>query len=449
VQLSRVLPFALGALATAGALGAACGACSDGVAPDDGGADAARDVRADRDAAVVPPTDAPPDSFVAGFTEGWTRVPWSEPTCGFYQPGSPAVLAQVPPLAWKPCASGRPGCEALQHDWNKPTSSVGIAASWVAAGHVHLLLQRSYGGYQAEWVLWREDQGIVGAWRQNGNDACLAVSGPAQGEGVVFAQNVRRAPNDVAQYRIGIGDVPALAAPQPTHVIDASALPTANTLLVLTSSSPTWLAMWLDSTGSILVYERDGGAIHLMKDDAGGYSSPEAATIAGDGVFFNALEPYAWTKAAGARRLVTTVPGVFAHSLATDGTTMVWLESTDYRNGAYQSVAVKSAPHTTEPSALVPSLRAQTGCGSLICGTIVSEGWASWGGPRRSLNQFAIEVLRLSDGARWSLEPASGERLAPGKALQGKIYYPHVDLNTSTNGIQRLDVSALGAPETD
>jgi hypothetical protein len=156
-----------------------------------------------------------------------------------------------------------------------------------------------------------------------------------------------------------------------------------------------------------------------------------------------------WTKAQGARRIVTTPQGVLAHSLATDGTTMVWLESSDYQNGVYQNVVVKSAPHTSEPSAVIPTTRANIGCGTLICATVVSEGWASWGGPRRNLKQSAIEVMRLSDGARWTLEPAPGEFLTPGKALQGKLYYQDNITTGDKLGVQRLDVTALGAPDTD
>src|SRR6185437_3738526 len=96
-------------------------------------------------------------------------------------PASPSALAAVPQLQWTPCSSGQAGCLELAKSWSASTTAqtYGWSVGRSPTGATRAALLRTYlvasNVYQEEYLIWDSDQGVVAAWRHQGDGSCLGL----------------------------------------------------------------------------------------------------------------------------------------------------------------------------------------------------------------------------------------------------------------------------------
>ncbi len=458
--MRRRFAWALPAAAVA-ALGVlmAAGSCSDpGAQPADGGPDSYGKTRRD----AGPPEAGPDtgaadaalsDGTVPGFVDGWVKAPWSDPGCGLYQPADKAMLAQVPPLHWKACSSGRPGCQQLVQDWT-PVKGMQLArldATRSSQGDVLLFFGRDYAPYQREFVLWRQNAGIIGAWRHDGDDPCLESISTLYGDTAVLVQSVRPgvdAGSQVKEYREIIGTADELLAKtSPDSLIPGNSVPTANTLLDSSYPGKAYVAHIFDSTGAIVIENRATKQLTALKYSGQPLSIADLhvtvnddGAVFFDGVFDGADQAYVWDQTNGVRPFRPNLPqGTVAHDLATDGTAITWIESSNN----YASNVLYTSPYTPDPASVQPVV----GVGEALCGggcgSRMSDGYLMWGGGGGSSQRGPdVELLRLADGTRRELQPVKYEFIMGGSVIND-VLWSQWDQNGPELGIQQNPVADI------
>jgi hypothetical protein len=147
-----------------------------------------------------------------------------------------------------------------------------------------------------------------------------------------------------------------------------------------------------------------------------------------------------WDRASGDFRLLLDGgPNVVGEARASDGT-LVWIESppVDPDRGAFPPGALYTSPFSTDPKAIVPTLRWSNIDAPPSSYATIGGGYYAVVGEAQRI----IYVLRLSDGRRWEVPIPDDEFKSVVRSL-AYIDETYLFLGTETQ-IHRIRIDALG-----
>ncbi len=432
----------------------AIGSCSDPLAQDCVNCNDAGVSHPDRGGIpAMPDADAMVDDGPAGpgsladFTKGWIQVPWAT-QCPLYQPATPAMLQAVPPLQWTACVSGRSGCSQLVPDWTPGAHILAGESFWRAPGSTQAMFERDYAPYQIEYDVWDSTAGIIAAWRYNGAKECLGVLGNIATGAKTLTVAVRTS-DKIVEYRQIIGTATELVAKAvPDYVFTPMQLgfPDSSVISEVTATSSI-IAMPMGAILGMSVVDRSNGIVDTLR-------TPQPVVvdaypvILGDSVFFGSSGSIGvWTRGAGSTSLVKRPAGTFVHDPATDGTKLFWIESGNPdASGFFQTSVVYQSPFAIKAADVMPTKLIDAHCKTGLCGAIASEGYFV-SGIDPPAGRAALQIVRLSDGAHWTLVSAMYEVWSVPQIVGGELWFS-VSLSNKLL-LERMPLAALGAPDSD
>jgi len=430
------------------------GYCDSGSTPCDSTSyDAAGDAG---DAALA--TDS---SNTAGFTDGWVRVPWQR-ACSLYQPAAPQALANIPEMHWRACPDGIAGCQELALDWPtdlKPAalSIFGFSAATDTDGSALLSFGRSYTETNTESVVWNAANGYIAAWRLTGETSCSQVNTSiSSGQMSVMANDLQFDGGLVSGTYHEVVGAPRdlLAKTSPDYTFAATAFGAG--LMEEASASPQ-VGKYRFGEGELEVYrDRATGSVDTLRGEGGPPPSVQYSQIVGDTVY--AVSPpniVTWKAGVGLRNLIVAPDGnTLEHGFATDGVSMIWVESSNADSSQISHTnIVYESPLTDNPASITPkAILSSVGfvCSAAYCVPHLSGGYLT-------IQQFDPTVIfatiimsRLSDGAFWRMQSSASlhEAWGEGYVLNGEWWHEASYYGANTT-IQRFPLAALGAPSTD
>jgi len=390
---------------------------------------------------------------IPGWTDGWSQVAWA-PTCPIFEPRTPEALARVPPLRWIPCVSGRTGCQQLVTDWasRKYGYVYEVTGSHAASGAARLVFSRDYAAWYRELVVWDEDRGIVAAWRQQGPQ-CLLIPADITGTQLVVTLAERSAPDRVIGYRQLVGDPSTLIGRE--HATYAWQEAPTISLMSVSLASADVVTMYFGEPNVMNIRIRATGMIEPLWADGKPAVVYPWHHVAGRSVFFSSgdvIRAFSLDDGLGLRDLIRKT-GVAAHDVATDGTTLAWIESagTNPTTGFFASADLYASPIAVRPEALAPRRLTSLQCANDVCGVRVSDGHVVVFDfvPRTEVGERDV-IVRLSDGARWDVAPVPPRDgyfeawMVQGFVLNGELWQPWRGVTTNgQTGIQRIALRAL------
>lgn len=420
------------------------------------------------------PPDSPADLGLDGrtyykggfgpFVGDWSSIPGLD--CAAIVAAAPSEA--VPPLKWKPCTSGAPGCRQAVVDWTiAPGPKISAGRPFVAAsGRVYLPHQRSYPAAGAKPESVSFDYRIIavqevdgptifagGEFRSEGK-WCLLFG--AAGAGGIVAKAATTAPPGYLMFARA-----ALADPTTTTFSSVLLIPYSSLLpggittalqasvgakrLFLRVEGPTTVAVLDLATGTSL--NKVGGASATRI-----WSTPvptSGGAIAVDGV--DAPRIYFISDAAEFSPIAEVATPAYIPQFAVDPSdnSFVW-ERGVMRDGptgpGVYDLELWRSPYATSMSAASPTRIAALpsyGVGlvanrGLVLVT-VNGGSEAW-------------LVRVSDGARWTVKPEPGQSFGEPIWVDDTEVWLHVtdhSFGSYPSSIQRTRRDAMGSPTTD
>jgi hypothetical protein len=453
VRRARLAVVPLAVLAAATALPfVAGGSCSDPSSNDSPDAKIFDHQLIDYDATYANDSGTSLDGGNPSFTDGWVHVPWA-PQCALYLPAD-GGLASVEAPQWIPCASGRVGCQEMARTWGDKTSATAplFYVRPTSEDSTELYIYRDYAPYQSEYFVWDSVSGIEVAWRYNGNgkDCSVRLGDIAAGE-VAISEGTLSG-TSVQEYRQIFGSpTEAMAKQNPDYVFAPLSVGFSPSIFMSNSAaSSTVSSIYFGQINQLKIRDRVANTIDSLDASAGGQPltvSPYP-TIVGDDVFFTAPEGiYAWSRGSGSQLLLGSTAAKYEHDLTSDGTSLVWIESSGLGSNGYASAILYTSPFATSAAGVVPHQVMNVGCSSALCQTSIHQGYVTVGldSINDSTNQFLL--LRLSDAAYWRLANGAVDLWGLGTFANDEVWIPA--LRGSYYTIERVAVTSLGAPLTD
>jgi hypothetical protein len=354
-------------------------------------------------------------------------VPWNPPGCSIEIAENPS--AAFPALEWTACADGPPGCEVLVKNWQPFTQTAqGIhAAQRDGDGHAIGLTAVINDGDTRSLLIAADGRASV-AYRHLPSPCSVSRANFSAGGHWVGAQDVE---SESSRYVFQ----PAGEAPEAASTIPLTALSQRQ------AAGSDIFALEAVFAASVQVFDRVKGTT---------FTSPPALSsadprVSDEGVIYrqaNAVDDptiWIWNRATGEfYELLSGGTGVVGEARASGGT-LVWIESpqADPEDG-FPPGSLYSSPMSTDPKALVPTLRwSGLDVPPYSYATIGGGYYAAVGESQRT-----IYVLRLSDGRRWEVPIPNDEFRSPIVSM-AYIDETYLFLGTETQ-IHRIRIDALG-----
>jgi len=413
----------------------------------------------------------PNDAAGTGFTQGWVRVPWA-PKCPLYQPGSPSVLASVSALRWQPCSTGRLGCQELAIDWGTPAAAQALALSATNSpgGGARIAVQQDFSTsgsqYQSQYAIWDSDKGFVAAWRHDGDMSCLEVplGDVSLGETAVTLAVFpnQSVPTTVSQYLQVVGPAESLTSrlhPDFTFCNDLGFGPCPSSLLMAAvQANDSIVAMYFDQINAMAVRNRGTGADNSLRASDGGARTVwgDRSLVGGSVFYSDGSVVYVWSASAGERVLVAPTTAMYEHDVATDGTWLAWVESSNPdANGQFQNSTLFVSPYAGTAAQVTRRVLLNGVCPTRWCDVRVGNGFALvkvWKSSQPSWNSpgNGMRIIRIADGASWLLAPTGPHELwSTGYAIAGQIWVPSnlPASNGQVQTLQQISIDSLGAAD--
>jgi hypothetical protein len=440
-------------LASGAVVGVACVGSLGTPAQSDADAGESRDGGGTTESSLPPPEASVGDggadgSAVPHFVDGWSRAAWASSQCEVYVAPEPASAA-VPPLTWRPCSSGRAGCQELALDWasSKYAAVYSLSGGKTATGRARLFFARTYSPYQIEYVEWTEESGVVAAWRDNGAAGCLMIPPASTPDGVVALTAALLGANErVQEYRQVVGTSAQLLTKTQADYVFSNADIGGSDALVMSQSSANGnvVTMEFGQSNNMAVRDRSRGTV-----DAMGHAYVHTGqSIVNSSVFFAGTSSVqVWNAGGGGATALVARASAVAHDVASDGQSIVWIESSNPDGqGRYQTAALFSSPFASTVAGIASSHVLDVKCTSLYCATTLSDGFVT----ARGAGSESI-VVRLSNGAVSVLAPLITSSVSevwdsPGFVINGDVWQSWANLlrvSGKNQGIQRISVGAL------
>jgi hypothetical protein len=397
----------------------------------------------------------------AGFSDGWTQAPWAA-GCTMLQPGSPSVLSSVPTLTWETCPSGRSGCRDLVRNWGDPndmlTSDWSVTAS--PAGVARLSFLRDYAPAYRERLVWDDDQGVVAAWRFPGDASCASLRSGDLSDGLLTLTVAHLTnPTTVSSYVEVVG-APSelLTKQQPDYSFcnqDLGAYPCPTTLILSQATgNDKVIGMYFDAVSRLTVRDAVTGKTDPLKMSDGGLrlTTPAFVVTGTDILYSDSMTVYLWRLGIGETPLISPPDNFHAeHDVASDGSSLVWVESSGYDGAQFHSSTLYTIPYPLDSGTVAPRALAAWVCPAAACGVQLENGYVTsptWAATSEGGSPMHAQVLvvRLNDGATWQVVPDQGLVFGSTFVVNNELWLPYTDVPHSVTGIQRILLSALGTP---
>ncbi|NUO50854.1 MAG: hypothetical protein HOV80_18535 [Polyangiaceae bacterium] len=389
--------------------------------------------------------------------EGW--LPWTcNPGCEFWIPPDQASMPS--PIEWEACpAYATHPCNRMSTPWSdgdgwalRTDVSFAPTADGGALLHLGRIAWNGNGDADSyvESVIGDVDGGpleFAMRWR---NQGCGASAGSLSSD--VFSINLVGAGGDAYET-----DVDALMLGHIGSLDPVMPYRDANPGLSQWYSGPT-LVVRLDHGSKLTAYPHDLSSSFdfyspAMNPDHAEFSpaplffGSEALFTAAD---YNAAAVWAYDEGRGPHPLVSfpgdTSRGAF--NIGSDGVDMVWNEGEGKEpntRGWYPTVSIMTAPYTTDP-AEVKGRRLRADPNPDISQS--SHFAVGCGYGAKSLGGVGVQIVRLSDGAGWFLEPNAQWR--PEVAVGVTCEFVFIQVNDVEGGqgpaIARVPIASLGKP---
>jgi hypothetical protein len=394
--------------------------------------------------------DAGPPLGLEHFVDGWKLASWA-PGCGLYEPATDAGWAEIPPLTWTACLSGRPGCQQLTfttaYTGKNPLSTLQSVSA--LNGDVTFGLVRSYTANYDDWLVWSASRGLVSAWRTAGDNHCDPQLGTVAQQMAMTAAidpNPSGGADDISSWFQIVGAPDQLMGrAKADYAMDGNAIGIPGAAYFPVGTSGSLMTFYYGPTHVLDVRDRGTNTFaRVSKADGGALHVGSPTWLAGDSVIFDAYTSPAsigaWSAATKYRTLVAPAPGAQSHSVSTDGTWVVWEDSydADLVNGSYTMATLYVAPFPKGTDPLVPKSLGTVPCSSLYCDVTVSDGhvYAGSGGADAT-------IVRISDGARWAFAPMPTSATKDRFGGYGIIFGGELWISSELSGIERIQLSAL------
>ncbi len=336
----------------------------------------------------------------------WKPVPWAP--CDIEYATDPAAAA--PPLDWKTCVGGPPGCEELDPAWPADVTFVHIAATVTrtATGHRMAAVYFASGpssGYLIRTVLYDEASNVVAAIRSKslqcdvdgawvgGEQTCLMINDGSGSGSAHFACGTRTAPVTAPKETASLG----VQLPYGTF------------------------------SGQILAMVTMSPKINEVLDVAAGQFHNLVAPIAGDDTY----DPYAvgsdvvmrastggghavaelWKRPDTTLTLIDPAGSRSLADVRSDGQSLVWIEAdTPYdAQGNYPHGYLYASPFAETASAVKPKLiRDLPTDVSAYMPAVAGQGYYLI---HRVVGR--LDLFRISDGHHWTMTAPSGLEPCP------------------------------------
>lgn len=400
------------------------------------------------------PSDAStgPDTSggLSDFTTGWERVAWA-PNCPLFQPKD---LSVVPVPNWVACSSGRSGCTEMARDWStRPDATAPVVYERSSSPtSTEILLYREYSTYQYEYVVWDTSHGVEAAWRSNGDGTqCIEVLGDIAAGTVSLTEAEYLGSKSVQTYAQVYGSAAeTMAKASPDYTFTPADIGFSSSLqMSVASASPSVATLFFGQLDLMGIRDRVANSVDPL--DAGAGTRVEVNpyySVVGDDVFFSSTGGiYAWSRGQGLQLLVPSTGSAYEHDVASDGTTLIWIESTNPTSSGFANASLFASPAATTAAGLSPHKIIDINCTARLCESTIGGGYATVGLNPLSGTTHQFLLVRLSDNAYWTLANGSTDLWGVGKVVNSELWIPALVGGYDT--VERVDISSLGAPSTD
>lgn len=324
----------------------------------------------------------------------WTKIPWVD--CGALYAKHPEHA--VPPLVWKACEDGIPGCERMVVNWDYDFPALGTLSNsgggvdQTSNGFVFIAILNIKGGPPIT-AAYADAKTPIAAWRGpyecapwhfewSKTHVCLTFGG-------------------LPPLRVGLA---------PLGAVDGAPLQTFQSAADVPVACNETKLFAMDTGNRYFARDHQSGALQelgWLQDPAYDITVRGEVALVKRSITINGkltLQGWVWTPATGLTKLLDPA-NEMVFDYRTDGTTLVWVQS-PAPDIQWWPGDIWTSPFSTDPAKLQPKkLRSIAVASPSNPGDSIGGGYYALIEPEKNENSpnHRLHVYRLSDGRHWEV----------------------------------------------